>query len=143
MLGGINVKAEFDFIWTDKKRTLFGLPISFTRYFLTETKMVIRKGFLNVTESEFELYKVKDKKLLLPFGQRMFGCGTVVVQVADMDSSFTEIKSVKKPRDFMNKFEREVNIQRDRYRTRGRDMAGALGFGEFDGQDCDCDGDGE
>lgn len=131
------MKADFDFIWTDKKRTLFGLPISFTRYFLTETKVVIRKGFFNVTESEFELYKVKDKKLLLPFGQRMFGCGTIVVQVADMDSSFTEIKSVKKPRDFMNKFEREVNIQRDRYRIRGRDMAGALGFSEAD--HCDCD----
>ena len=131
------MKAEFSYIWTDKKRTFLGLPISFTRYFLTETKVVIRKGFLNVTETEFELYKVKDKKLMLPFGQRIVGCGTVIVQVSDMDSDYTEIKSIKKPRVFLEKFEAEVNKQRDKYRTRGRDMAGALGFP--DGMDyCGC-----
>lgn len=38
-------KEEIQYVWSDKKRTLFGLPLSFTRYFLTETKFITRKGF--------------------------------------------------------------------------------------------------
>ena len=53
-------KEEFDYIWTDKKRTIFGLPLSFTRYFLTETKFITRTGFLSIDE----LYTVKIQTLL-------------------------------------------------------------------------------
>lgn len=59
------MKADFDYLWTDKKRTVFGLPLSFTRYYLTEKKLITRTGFLNITEDEFDLYRVIDKKLLL------------------------------------------------------------------------------
>ena len=51
-------KSDINYIWTDKKRSIFGLPISFTRYFLTETKLITRKGFLSVEEDEIELYRV-------------------------------------------------------------------------------------
>ena len=53
---------EINYVWTDKKRTLFGLPLSFTRYFLTETKFITRTGFLSVEEDEIDLYKIIDKK---------------------------------------------------------------------------------
>lgn len=59
-------KEEIQYVWSDKKRTLFGLPLSFTRYFLTETKFITRKGFLSLEEDELELYKVVDKKMQLP-----------------------------------------------------------------------------
>ena len=60
-------KNDINCIWTDKKRTLFGLPLSFTRYFLTETKFITRKGLLNIEEDELDLYTVTDKKLVLKF----------------------------------------------------------------------------
>jgi hypothetical protein len=78
-------KDLFEYIWTDKKRTIFGLPLSFTRYFLTETKFITRKGFLTVEEDELELYKVTDKKLVMPFGQRICGCATIVLHVRFWD----------------------------------------------------------
>lgn len=111
-----------EIVWTDKKRTLFGLPLSFTRYILTEKKFITRKGFLSITEDEIELYRVVDKSLRLPFGQRIFGCGTIVINCRDTDTPVKEVVSVKKPREFMNIFEKQVDIQRDKYRTRGRDM---------------------
>ena len=49
-------KDVINYIWTDKKRTIFGLPISFTRYFLTEDKFITRKGFLSIEEDELDLY---------------------------------------------------------------------------------------
>lgn len=56
-------KDVINYIWTDKKRTIFGLPISFTRYFLTEDKFITRKGFLSIEEDELDLYRVIDKSL--------------------------------------------------------------------------------
>ncbi|MDE5577631.1 MAG: PH domain-containing protein [Oscillospiraceae bacterium] len=117
-----NSNGGYETIWTDKKRTLFGLPLSFTRYILTEKKFITRKGFLSITEDEIELYRVVDKSLRLPFGQRIFGCGTVIINCRDTDTPVKEVVSIKNPRDFMNIFEKQVDIQRDKYRTRGRDM---------------------
>jgi hypothetical protein len=120
-------KNEFDYVWTDKKRTIFGLPISFTRYFLTETKFITRKGFLNIEEDELDLYRVTDKKLVLPFGQRLFGCGTIVIHCRDVDTPVKEVKSVKAPRNVLAQLDKYIEINRDKYRTRGRDLIG----GEF------------
>ena len=129
-------KIDFEYIWTDKKRTLFGLPISFTRYILTKKKLITQKGFFSITEDEVELYRISDKSLQLPFGQRLFGCGTVVINCKDTDTPIKTITSIKEPRKFMALLEENVDIQRDKYRVRGRDMIG------FD-DDCDCDCDGE
>ena len=118
-------KNEFDYVWTDKKRTIFGLPISFTRYFITETKFIRRIGFFNIVEDEFELYKVTDKKLILPFGQRIFNCGTIVAYVEDVDTAVAEIKSVKNVRKVLAILDEKINEQRDKYKIRGRDMVGA------------------
>ena len=117
-------KAEFDYIWTDKKRTLFGLPISFTRYYLTESKFITRKGFLNVEEDELDLYKVTDKKLVLRLFARMFKCGTVVLNVKDVDTPIKEVKNVKKPREVLAMLDKQIDINRDKYNIRGRDMIG-------------------
>lgn len=127
------MKNDFEYVWSDKKRTIFGLPISFTRYFLTEKKFIIRTGFLNLHESEFDLYRVIDKSLDLPLGQRMFGCGTVTITVKDADTPQCPVKSIKNPRQFIELLEKQVDIQRDKYNIRGRDMIG--------GENCDCDGD--
>ena len=131
-------KTESGCVWTDKKRPIFGLPISFTKYILTEKKLITRKGFLSITEDEVELYRVIDKSLKLPLGQRIFGCGTVIINCRDADTPVKEIISVKDPRGFMEILEKHVDIQRDKYRTRGRDMIGADIH-----MDMDCDHDDE
>lgn len=125
-------KIDFEYIWTDKKRTIFGLPISFTRYILTDKKFITQKGFFSITEDEVELYRISDKSLQLPFGQRLFGCGTVIINCRDTDTPVKIVKSIKEPRKFMALIEENVDIQRDKYRVRGRDMIGI-------DDDCDCD----
>ena len=124
-------KDIFDYVWTDKKRFL-GLPLSFTRYFLTESKFITRTGFLSVQEDELELYRVLDKKLVLSAGNRMVGCGTIVLNVRDVDTPVKEIKSVKKPREVMKLLDQYIDMNRDKYRTRGREL-----YGGFDHHDHD------
>ena len=115
-------KDDIQYIWKDRKRTFFGLPWSFTVYYLTETKLICRTGLLNLEEEEIDLYKITDKKLRLPFGQRMFGCGTIHVCSRDVDAPEFDIASIKQPRDVLNLLDKLVNRERDRYGTRGRDL---------------------
>lgn len=132
-------KIDFDYIWTDKKRTFLGLPISFTRYILTEKKLITQTGFFNIREDEVELYRVSDKSLNMSFGERLFHCGTITINCRDVDTPVKIVKSIKEPRKFMNLLEENVDIQRDRYRVRGRDMIGL----DHSDHDCDCDCDDE
>lgn len=118
-------KTDINYIWTDKKRTILGLPLSFTRYFITETKLITRKGFLNIEEDELELYRVTDKKLLMPFGQRIFKCGTVSMHAKDIDTPIKNIISVKNPRFVIELLDKHINLNRDKYNIRGRDMIGS------------------
>lgn len=129
------MKNEFDYLWTDKKRTLFGLPISFTRYFLTEDKFITRKGFLSITEDEFDLYRVTDKKLRLSLLERIFKCGTIQLHVKDVDTPIKVIDSVKEPRKVLSLIDTHVNLNKDKYKIRGRDMVGASGVDDYHGDD--------
>ena len=115
-------KEEFSYIWTDKKRTIFGLPISFTRYFLTETKFITRTGLFNIDEDELDLYKITDKKLRLPFMQRLFKCGSIVIYSKDTDTPSKEVTSIKNSRKVSELIDKYINAQRDKYGIRGRDM---------------------
>ena len=113
---------ECDYIWKDRKRTILGLPLSFTVYYLTEKKFIRRTGFLNLEEDEIDLYKITDKKLILPLGQRMFGCGTIHICSRDTDTPETDIISIKNPRSVLDLLDKYINAERDRYGIRGRDL---------------------
>ncbi|MCQ2416221.1 MAG: PH domain-containing protein [Oscillospiraceae bacterium] len=142
-------KNEIEYIWSGRKCGLFGLPWTFTRYFLTETKFITREGMLSLDEDELELYKVTDKKLVLPFWQRLFNCGTIILFVKDVDTPQKEIHCVKNPREVMKKIDKQIELQRDRWNTRGRDLmtitGGALSSGHHhhhcDDDDDNCDDD--
>lgn len=116
------MKKDFSYVWTDKKRTFLGLPISFTRYFLTETKFITRTGFLNVDEDEIDLYKITDKKIRLPLGQRLLGCGTIIIYSKDTDTPSKEVKCIKNPRQVSELIDKYLTIMRDKYGIRGRDL---------------------
>lgn len=115
-------KSDIPYVWTDKKRTFLGLPWSFTRYFLTETKLITRKGFFSIVEDEMELYKIEDKKMTFSFGQRLVGCGTIIIYSKDRDTPVKEIKSIKNTRKVSDMIDQHLNAVRDKYGIRGRDL---------------------
>ena len=127
-------KLERDYgeiLWTGKK-CIMGMPISFTRYIITSSVLYTMVGFLNIKEDEIELYKIVDKTMKLSLGQRMVGCGTIVVTSRDCDTPNKELKSVKKPREVKKILDEAVKLERDKYMVRGRDMVGANLHGHGD-----------
>ncbi len=109
-------KDGLEYLWTDKKRTLFGLPLSFTRYYLTESRLITRVGLLTVVEDELDIYRINDKKMELPLGQRLFGCGTIILFSKDVEihrKNCCNIHStIKNPRDVSDLITVLINEQR-------------------------------
>lgn len=71
-----------EYLWKDRRRVL-GMPLSFTRYRLSEDRLFCEKGFLNLKSDEVLLYRVQDLELTMSLGQRIFGVGTVCVHSSD------------------------------------------------------------
>ena len=84
-------------LWQDRKRIIFGLPWTFTKYKLYEEKFQICTGFLNKKEEEIRLYRIMDTTLQKSFGQRIFGLGTIKVNSVDKTTPEFFIQNVKRP----------------------------------------------
>ena len=116
-------------LWTDKKRTLFGWPLSFTRYTLHEDKLYTTVKFLSVTEEELRLYRVIDISLSKTLFDRMFGVGSIICHSSDATSPSLTICKVKKPEqvrsmisELVEKARKENNIATGEFITTDRPM---------------------
>ena len=118
-------------IWSDRKRTLFGLPLSFTKYTITEEKLLIETGFFSKNEEEIRLYRIMDVTLRRSLGQRIFGVGTIHCCSADKSTPEFDIKSIKDSVDIKNLLSDLVEEERDRKRVSMRELT------HEDGLDCD------
>lgn len=101
-------------IWSDTKR-IFGLPMTFTKYSLSEDRLFINKGLLTVTSEEILLYRVRDLSVRQTLGQRIFAVGTVLVHSSDKSSPILEIENVKQPfdvKELIHKHVEEMKIAR-------------------------------
>ena len=83
-------------LWHDRKRIL-GMPISFTRYALSEDRLFLKRGFLNVKLDEIVLYRVRDLRMTVSLWQRIFGVGTVMVVSTDKSIPELKLKNIRHP----------------------------------------------
>ena len=88
--------VNIEYIWRDRKR-YFGMPISFTRYGLSEDRLFLSVGFLNIKDEEILLYRVRDINTSRSLWQRIFGVGTVTVMSSDKSMPTLAMKNVKDP----------------------------------------------
>lgn len=125
------------FLWTGKPHNFLGLPLNFTRYIITADKLVTRKGFLNIKEDEILIYRILDKRMELPIGQRIFGCGTIYIRAKDSDTPEKALKQVKRPRELTELMDKLVEDAKLKYKVSGRDMYGASGIENDAADDAD------
>ena len=115
---------KIQYLWKDRKR-YFGLPLSFTRYRLSEDRIFVEKGFLNIHVEEVLLYRVRDLELQLKLTQRIFGVGTVCVHSSDKTAPDLYLLNVKHPREGKELIFRQVEQEKDQRRMRTMEMVGA------------------
>ncbi|MBQ1170587.1 MAG: PH domain-containing protein [Oscillospiraceae bacterium] len=111
------MSVTIEFLWKDRKR-YFGLPLSFTRYCLSEDRLFISEGFLNIRDDEILLYRVRDVDTRRSLWQRLFGVGTVTVISSDKTMPSLVLKNIKDPIFVKELIHRQVEEMKIRRRVR-------------------------
>ena len=84
-------------VWKDKKRPIFGLPLSFTKYTLTDEKLLIDTGVISRNQEEIRLYRITDFSVKQTLFQRLFGVGNILISSSDNTQGEFIIYKIKKP----------------------------------------------
>ena len=125
------------YIWRDRKRFL-GMPLSFTRYALSEDRLFLSVGFLSIKDEEVLLYRVRDISSSRSLGQRLFGVGTVTVVSSDKTMPSLVLKNIKNPMRIKELLHNQVEEMKIRRRMRVGEVMGMPDYNDA-GDDTDLD----
>ena len=107
-------------LWHDRKR-YFGLPISFTKYSMSEDRLFVETGLLNLSQDEVRLYRILDLQLKRSLGRRIFGVGSIIVSSSDKSLGTFEIKNIKNSANVKEMLSVQVEQQREAKRVYTRE----------------------
>ena len=117
-------------VWQDRKRIIFGLPWTFTKYVLTKEKLLIQTGILSTKEEEVRLYRIMDVTLRRSLAQRLFGLGTIHCCSADKSTPEYDIKWIPDSAAVKEKLSDLVEAERMAKRVSGREFMTDVDDGE-------------
>ena len=103
-----------EYKWKDRRRRL-GMPLSFTRYALSEDRLFLETGFFNLKDEEVVLYRIRDISMRRTLWQRIFGVGSIIVISSDKSAPKIELKNIKKPKEvkeLLHRLVEEMKIAR-------------------------------
>lgn len=109
-------------LWKDRKRIIFGLPWTFTKYSLTNERLFIESGLFTSKENECRLYRIMDLQLTRTLGQRIFNLGTITICSSDKSLGDFELKNIKNPKEVKELLAEQVEVQRDKKRVVSREI---------------------
>lgn len=113
---------DMQYRWQDRKRTLFGLPLSFTTYKVTDEKLIIKSGFLSTKEEEVRLYRIMDVTLNRKLRERIWKLGTIHIVSADKSTPEFDIKRIKNSKEVKELLSDMVEAERVKKRVSGREF---------------------
>lgn len=114
-----------EYIWHDRKRYL-GMPLSFTRYGLSDDRLFLSSGFFSIKDEELLLYRVRDISTSRTFWQRIFGVGTVNIISSDKTTSTMTLKNIKDPMHVKEQIHKQVEDMKIKRRMRVGEVMGTL-----------------
>ena len=121
--------------FVEKKRwTFLGLPLTFTKYTITEEQITINSGLFTRIENDCYMYKIQDTVLSVSLIQRIFGIATVICKTSDVTHGqlvLKNIKNAKTIKDFIVECSEEQRMKRRTINTLNID---ADVDGELDGE---------
>ena len=104
------------YIWKDRKR-FWGMPLSFTRYAMSEDRLFLSVGCLSIRDEEILLYRIRDISSRRGLWQRLCGVGTVTVVSSDKTMPTLVLKNIKNPLDFKELLHSQVEEMKIRRRV--------------------------
>ena len=98
--------------------------ISFTKYYFSSEKIIVKSGFFRLKEEEIRLYRILDITLIRTLRQQIFGLGTIHLCSADKTTPELDIKSVKRSKRTKETLSELVEKARDEKRISARELIG-------------------
>ena len=102
--------------YVERKRwVFFGLPFTFTKYFIKEDMITMDEGLFKTVENDCYMYKVHDVQHSASLGEKMFGLGTVTCFTGDITHSQLVLRHIKHSReikDYILKQSEEARLKR-------------------------------
>jgi len=122
---GKNGSYEQHTIMEERKRwLLFGLPFTFTKYTLTNKKLVINEGLFVTHENEILLYRILDMSYSRSLIQKMFGMGSIKVDSQDVSSPVFTMKNIKHSKELKEALSEAVENEKLRLSIRRGEVIG-------------------
>ncbi|MGI6081009.1 MAG: PH domain-containing protein [Candidatus Avilachnospira sp.] len=119
--------------WYARKRLWCRLPWTFTKYGLSEDRIFVETGLLNLKQKEVRLYRVLNISLSRSLVQRIFGMGTVHIDSNDKDLECFELKNILDSENVKEMISAAVEEERLRNRVSTREfMSGDVGEEGFE-----------
>ena len=130
-MGKSNLPVEkHEIKWKDRKRIIFGLPWSFTRYRLTDDKLIVSTGIFSINEEEIRLYRIMDVTLKRSLVERLWVLGTIHICSSDKTAPELDIKRVRQSSDVKEMLSDMVEAARKKNRVSAREFMAADDMGD-------------
>ena len=97
------------------------LDVRNTKYEFTSQRIRTRKGILNKTTNELELYRVRDYRLEQPFFLRLFSLSNLIIETSDQSNPTLILRAIP-----------EGSVLLEELRTHVEACRSQKGFREFD-----------
>lgn len=110
-------ELDIEYLWRDRRRIL-GMPITFTKYLMSDDRIFLEQGLLSTDLEEVLLYRVRDISLRISLGQRIFGVGTITLKSSDKTMPILVLKNIKDPRRVKELIHRQVEKMKAERRMR-------------------------
>lgn len=110
-------------LWADRKHHLW-FPLSFTKYYIENERLMIKSGFFSTTLDETLLYRIVDLTCRQSFGGKIFGTGNIIIQTKVDASPEIVLKNIRRPMEVVKLISRAVEDARQNYNVVGKEFYG-------------------
>lgn len=118
----LEYNKEKALIFEKKRLPLFALALSFTKYTLTNKRLIINDGFFKKTEKEILLYRITDIKLTRTIFQRIFKLATITIDAKGGGMVKFSVKDIQNYKKFKDVLFNEVEKEKIRYGIHAEEM---------------------
>jgi len=96
---------------------------------ITTERIRVTEGILSKRVDELELYRVRDLTFIQPFALRIFGCGNLILNTADLTTPVITLRAVPADQALRDELRRAIEACRDRKRARVTELEGPVDSG--------------
>lgn len=121
--------------WYARKRLWCRLPWTFTKYGMSEDRIFVETGILNLHQRDVRLYRILNISLTRSLTQRIFGMGTIHLDSNDKDLECFELKNILDSEHIKEMISDAVEMERKRNKVSTREFMSGDGELEDDFQE--------